>query len=238
MAKPNGVVERSTVRQVIAPAERERFFAGLRAAIPYAVATGIVGLPFGLLAIEAGLSPWAAVVMSLVVYAGSAQFAAVSIVASGGAVSAAVVAAAMMNSRFLAMGAAFAPSLPGPAALRALQGQAVVDTSWAMALRPDGSFDRHYLFGATSIQYVTWAAGTAIGAFGYSFVPDVQALGLDAVFPAFFLALLIGEARTRLAAAVAVAGAVIALILVPFAPIGLPVLVAGTAALVGLRQCR
>jgi predicted branched-subunit amino acid permease len=63
-------------------------------------------------------------------------------------------------------------------------------------------------------------------------------LVLDAVFPAFFLALLIGEARTRLAAGVAVTGAVIALILVPFAPIGLPVLVAGTAALVGLRQRR
>ena len=224
------------MRRVIAPAARQQFVVGLRAAVPFAVATCIVGLLFGLLSIEAGLSPTAAVVMSLVVFAGSAQFAAVSIVAGGGAVSAAVVAAAMMNSRFLAMGAAFAPSLPGPAALRALQGQAVVDTSWAMALRPDGSFDRHYLFGATSIQYVAWALGTAVGAFGYRFVPDVGALGLDAVFPAFFLALLIGEARTRLAAGVAVVGATIALVLVPFAPIGLPVLVAGTAALVGLRQ--
>lgn len=221
---------------MIVPAARHRFFAGLRAAVPFAVATGVVGLPFGLLAIEAGLSPTAAIVMSLVVFAGSAQFAAVSIVASGGAASAAVVAAAMMNSRFLAMGAAFAPSLPGPAVLRALQGQAVVDTSWAMALRPDGSFDRHYLFGATSIQYVAWAAGTAVGAIGYRLIADVEALGLDAVFPAFFLALLIAETRTRRAAGVAVAGAAIALALVPFAPIGLPVLVAGTAALVGLRR--
>ena len=218
------------------PAKQQQFVAGLRAAVPFAVATGVVGLPFGLLAIEAGLSPTAAVVMSMVVFAGSAQFAAVSIVAAGGAVSAAIVAAAMMNSRFLAMGAAFAPSLPGPAVLRALQGQAVVDTSWAMALRPDGSFDRHYLFGATSIQYVAWAAGTAVGAFGSRFVPEIGAWGLDAVFPAFFLALLIGEVRTRLAAGVAVLGAAIALVLVPFAPIGLPVLLAGTAALVGLRR--
>ncbi len=61
-----------------------------------------------------------------------------------------------MNSRFLAMGAALGPSLPGGALKRAAQGQTVVDASWAIASRGDGTFDRWMLFGASAVQWVTW----------------------------------------------------------------------------------
>jgi predicted branched-subunit amino acid permease len=68
---------------------------------------------------------------------------------------------------------------------------------------------------------------------------DPEALGLDAVYPAFFLALLFEELRARRAArGVAAAGALIALVLVPIAPPGVPVLAAALAALVGLRDRR
>lgn len=144
--------------------------------------------------------------------------------------------AALMNSRFLPMGIALGPSLSGGPWRRAAQGQAVVDASWAMASQGDGRFDRHFLFGATAVQYVTWQLGTAIGAFGGSLIGDPEALGLDAVFPAFFVALLLAELRDGRARGVAAAGAVIALALVPFAPAGVPILAASTAALVGLRQ--
>jgi 4-azaleucine resistance transporter AzlC len=193
-------------------------------------------MSFGVLATAAGMSDIAAVVMSMVVFAGSAQFAAVSIVAVGGSLGAAVIAAAMVNSRFLPMGAALAPSLPGRAMFRAVQGQAVVDASWAMALREDGSFDRFFLFGATAVQYVTWSGGTALGVLVGGLLGDTDKLGLDAIFPAFFFALLIAEAQSRRARAVAVLGAAIAVALVPFAPPGVPVLVASVAALAGLRR--
>jgi len=214
---------------------RRSFREGLRAGLPYAVAGGVLSLTFGVLAREAGFSALGAIVMSAIVFAGSAQFAAISIVAGGGGVGAAIGAAALMNSRFLPMGAALAPSLPGRALKRAAQGQTVVDASWAMASRGEGNFDRHFLFGATAVQYVTWQTGTAIGAIGGSAF-DPLALGLDAIFPAFFLALLLAELRDRRSGAVALAGGLIALALVPFAPAGVPVLAASVAALAGLRR--
>ena len=213
----------------------ERFREGLRASAPYAVTSLILSFSFGAVAVAAGLSPLAAVVMSAVVYAGSAQFASVGILAAGGGVGAAVAAAATMNSRFLPMGVALGPSLPGGRLRRAVQGQTVVDSSWALALRPDGTFDRAFLFGHSAGQYVCWVTGTALGVLGGGV--DSRALGLDAVFPAFFLALLVAELRkgTRTSAGVALAGAALALALVPVAPAGVPVLVASGAALVGLR---
>ncbi len=213
---------------------RARFRSGLRAGVPFAIAGAILSMSFGVLATAAGMSDIAAVVMSMVVFAGSAQFAAIAIIASGGSLGAAVAAAAMVNSRFLPMGVALAPSLPGRALSRALQGQTVVDASWAMALREDGSFDRFFLFGATALQYVTWSAGTALGVLVGGLLGDTDKLGLDAIFPAFFLALLIAEAQSRRARAVAVLGAAIAVALVPFTPPGVPVLVASAAAFTGL----
>ena len=63
---------------------------------------------------------------------------------------------------------------------------------------------------------------------------DPEALGLDALYPAFFVALLIAEARSGRAVGVAAAGAVIAFALIPVAPAGVPVLVASLASLIGL----
>jgi 4-azaleucine resistance transporter AzlC len=211
------------------------FRAGVRAAVPYAVAGFLLSLSFGVLARDAGLSAVAAVVMSAIVFAGSAQFAAISIVAAGGGVGAAVAAAALMNSRFLPMGIALAPSLPGGPLKRAAQGQPLVDASWAMAARGDGTFDRWFLFGASALQYVTWVCGTIAGVLGGHVLGDPHRLGLDAIFPTFFLALLIAELRDGRARFVAGAGALIALALVPIAPAGVPVLAASAAALVGLR---
>src|SRR3954467_6568916 len=182
--------------------------AGIRAGVPYALAGFLLSLSFGVLARDAGLSAPAAIAMSAIVFAGSAQFAAISIVAAGGGLGAAVAAAALMNSRFLPMGIALAPSLPGGPLKRAAQGQTVVDASWAMANRGDGTFDRWFLFGSTAIQYVTWFAGTTVGALGGNLLGDPDKLGLDAIFPTFFLALLLAELRDRRSGGAAPAGAV------------------------------
>ena len=204
--------------------------------MPFAIAGFVVSASFGVLAETAGLSPLAAIVMSAIVYAGSAQFTAIAIVAGGGGVGAALAAAALINSRFLAMGAALGPSLPGNAASRAAQGQTVVDASWVLASRGDGTFDRNMLFGSSAIQYVTWLSGTVVGALAGDVLGDPEELGLDAVYPAFFLALLVSEARSGRPLGVAALGGAIALVLVPVAPAGVPVLVASVAALVGLTR--
>jgi 4-azaleucine resistance transporter AzlC len=219
-------------------ARRASWRAGLRAGFPFALAGFLVSLSFGVLARDAGMSAFAAIAMSAIVFAGSAQFAALSIVAAGGGLGAAVGAAALMNSRFLPMGIALAPSLPGNAVERAAQGQTVVDSSWAMAAQGDGSYDRWFLFGASAVQYVTWVSGTAVGALSGDLLGDTDKLGLDAVFPTFFLALLLVELRDRRARPVAALGGLIALALVPFTPAGVPVLAASVAALLGLSRGR
>ena len=204
--------------------------------MPYALANAVLSLSFGVLARQAGFSALGAIVMSPVVFAGSAQFAALAVIAQGGGLPAAIGAATLVHSRFLPMGIALAPSLPGGPLRRAVEGQALVDASWAMANRGEGRFDRMFLFGSTAPQYVGWVGGTVVGALGGHALGDLNRFGLDAVYPAFFLALLVAELRNRRSRAVALAGGAIALALAPFTPAGVPVLVASVAALVGLRR--
>jgi predicted branched-subunit amino acid permease len=106
-----------------------------------------------------------------------------------------------------------------------------------MASLGGGRFDPAFMVGATLPSYPAWVGGTALGVFGGELIGDPDALGLDALFPAFFLALLMGGElqRGRLALAAALLGASIALALVPFTPPGVPVISACAAALIGLR---
>lgn len=193
----------------------------------------MLAISFGISARAAGVPGLAAIAMSAFVYAGSAQFAAVAILAQGGSVIAAVVAAALMNARYIAMGIALGPSLKGSRTRRALEGQAVVDASWAMASRGDGRFDRHTLFGSSAPQYATWLGGTIVGVVAGGVLPHPEDLGIDAIFPAFFLALLLGELKSAEASAVAVGGAIVAVVLGLLAPGGVGILAASAVALVG-----
>jgi branched chain amino acid efflux pump len=221
----------------VEPASRNaRLRAGLRAGVPFAVAGCLLSVSFGIVAQDAGMSQVAAIVMSAIVFAGSAQFTAIAILSQGGTIAAAIGAAALINSRFLPMGVALAPSLPGGPVRRAAQGQAIVDASWAVSNRGDGTFDRWLLFGSTAVQYVGWVAGTVVGALAGHALGDPHRYGLDAIYPAFFVALLLHELRDRRSRAVAALGGTIALALVPFAPAGVPVLAASLAALVGLTS--
>ena len=203
---------------------------------PFAVAGLFLSVSFGILAEDAGFSPVAAVLFSAIVFAGSAQFTAVAIVGAGGGAGAAVAAATLMNSRFLPMSAAVGPSFRGGPLIRALKGQAVVDHSWALSSRGDGTFDEALLLGASAIAYCTWITGTAAGVLWGDVLGDPDKLGLDAIFPAFFFGLLLNELKSRRARGVAALGAAIALALLPFTPPGVPVLVASLASLVGLTR--
>ncbi len=209
---------------------------GMRAGLPFLLPTAAIGVSFGVVTRSLGWDLGAPIVMSAIVYSGSAQFAATSVLGDGGTVFAAVLAAALVNARFLPMGIAFARSLQGGPLRRAAEGQAVVDASWALANR-GGRFDRKLLIGATFPQYVGWLAGTVIGALAGSAIGDPARLGLDAMFPAFFLALLVPELQaSRRARAVALAGGALALALTPVAPPGIPIVAASLAALAGARR--
>ena len=213
---------------------RDSFRRGLRLGLPFAAVGFFLSVSFGVLARQAGFSVAQASVTAMIVFAGSAQFAALSVVTAGGGIPAALTAGSLMNARFLAMGIALAPSLPGGPAKRAAQGQTVVDSSWALAHRGDGTFDRWLLFGTTVPQYAAWTLGSVVGAVSGDLLGDTERLGLDAIYPVFFLSLLIAELRDSTSRRVALAGALVALALVPLAPPGIPILAASAVALVGL----
>jgi 4-azaleucine resistance transporter AzlC len=217
--------------------KRARYFAGARAAVPFALATLVLGVSFGVLARSVGWGPVAAIGSSVLICSGSAQFAVAAVLGSGGGMPAAVIAAVLLNARFGPMGVAVAPYLKGGPLRRALEGQAVIDASWALASRGGGRFDREFMIGASVPQVLAWFGGTAVGALGGDLVGDPERLGLDVIFPAFFLVLLAEELRHgRQAVVVALVAAALALVLTPFAPPGVPVIAACVAALLGLRR--
>ncbi len=213
---------------------RASFHRGLRLGVPFGMVGFLISLSFSVLATQAGFTTAQAIATSAIVFAGSAQFAMLSVITAGGGIPAALIAAGLMNSRFLAMGVALAPSLPGGPLKRAVQGQASVDTSWALASRGDGTFDRWLLFGTTVPQYLTWTTGAVVGAVFGDALGDTHRLGLDAIYPVFFLSLLIAELRDPALRWVAVAGGLLALVLVPVTAPGVPILAASAVALVGL----
>jgi 4-azaleucine resistance transporter AzlC len=217
------------------PRARDRVAAGARAGVPYALASLLLGFSFGVLA-RPVMGPVAAIVMSVIVFAGSAQFAALAVLSAGGGAAAAIVAGILLNLRFVPMGIAIAPSLRHGGLGRALRGQALVDASWALANRGGGRFDIEFLLGSTLAQYPGWVLGTVLGALAGGTIGNPAALGLDAIFPAFFLGLLVTELRRPDGRTVGALGAAIALALTPLAPAGVPIVAAALAATLGVRR--
>lgn len=212
------------------------YLAGARAVSSLAVAIAAFGVSFGVLARSAGMSPWAAVVMSGTTFGGSAQFAAVSVLGAGGGALIAVGAGGLLNARYGVMGISAAPALDGPVWRRALLAQLVVDESWAVAHRSDGTLDRDRLIGAALLLYVIHLGATAVGAFGAGGLGDPQALGLDAAFPAMFLVLLRPHLARPGGRWVAGVGAVLALALTPLVPPGVAIMAAAAAVIVGILR--
>ncbi len=207
------------------------------AVAPVVAAVSVFGVSYGVLASAAGIPVWQAMLMSATVFAGSSQFAAVSILGSGGSAAAAVVSGALLNVRYLATGAAVARVLPGSRLRRFVGAQLVVDESYALAVgagsaqRPDA---RVLIISGTAL-WIGWVGGSAIGGLLGPVVGDPRSLGLDAAFPALFVALLWPLLDRRSPVMVALAGLTVAAALLPFTSAG--VALAG-AAVAGLAVSR
>jgi 4-azaleucine resistance transporter AzlC len=223
---PESVRERDT---------RGGYRTGLRAVAPLVPAVFAFGVSFGVLAQAEGFGALASIAMSLTTFAGSAQFAVVSVLGAGGTTAAAIGAAVLLNARYAPMALSAAPVFRGGPLRRLLEAQLLVDESWALAQR-GGRFDRRVMLAAGFALYVGWNAGTATGVVAGDALADPATLGLDAAFPALFLALLAPWLRDRTALAAALLGAGIALALTPVTPAGIPVIAATAACLVGLRR--
>jgi 4-azaleucine resistance transporter AzlC len=208
---------------------------GARAIAPISIAAVAFAVSFGVLAEAAGMGGAAPIVMSATTFAGSAQFAAVSILDDGGGVAAAVTAAVLLNARYAPISISVAPGFTGSLPRRLVESQLIVDESWAVSHRGGGRFDHRVLLGAGLLLYPCWVGGTVVGALGGELIGDPNELGLDAAFPALFLALLYPMLRTRRAVVAALGGAVLALAVTPITPPGVPIIAAAGMCLVGWR---
>src|SRR3954454_4012774 len=115
--------------------------AGLKTGLPLVLPTLAIGLSFGVLA-QPVMGSIAPVLMSLAVFSGAAQFAALTVLTAGGGGVAAIVAGVLLSAGWLAMGLAVGPCLRGHAPRRAIESQALVDASFALSSRGDGTYDR------------------------------------------------------------------------------------------------
>ena len=213
-----------------------RYRDGARRVAPIGIAAFAFGASYGVLAQTSGFGSVEAIVMSATTFAGSAQFAAASILGAAGGVVSAIVAATLLNARYAPISVSMAPVFTGGVVRRLLESQLIVDESWAVSRRADGAFDRRLLVGAGLVLYPCWITGTAVGAIAGDALADPASLGLDAAFPALFLALLVPQVRSRQALAAAVLGGAIALVLLPITPAGVPIVAASAACLIGWRK--
>ncbi|MEU5957330.1 AzlC family ABC transporter permease [Streptomyces sp. NPDC047525] len=200
------------------------------------LADAVVGVSFGAIAVAGGLPLWVPVLMSLLVYAGSAQFSAIGILVAGGGPVAAAATGLLLNSRTAAFSLAVADSLGRTWAARLLGAHLITDETAAFALAQPDQKRRKAAFWISGLGlFAVWNLSVLGGALAGSALGDTARFGLDAAFPAVLLALVLpalrGDSMTRRAAA---AGAVIAVAAAPVLPAGVPVLLA----LLGLLAAR
>lgn len=210
----------------------------LRDILAVGLAILVVGVSFGAVAVGAGLPGWAVIAMSVLIFAGGAQFTAVGLVAAGSPV-AAILAGLLLNARHLPFGLALADTLGGRWGSRLLGSHLLTDEATAFVLAtPAGPVRRRTFWRAGGLFFLAWNAGTLLGLLLGTAAGDPARFGLDAAFPAGLLALLLPALRDRRTRQVALLGAGIAVLTTVVLPAGLPVLLSLTALVVLLPAAR
>ncbi|MCC7049864.1 MAG: AzlC family ABC transporter permease [Alphaproteobacteria bacterium] len=197
------------------------FRSGLSGAATPAAGGFVFGIAFGLLASQVGLTLGTAVLMSMLVYSGTAQF--VSLQAWGDPIPIAAICGAILaaNARYILLGASIRPWFSGVPWIKVYPSLFLLsEANWAPALRErlEGRHDAAYMLGCGVVVYAAWAASTALGhALGQA-ISDPRALGLDFVLAAFFTVVAVAVWRGRRDAAPLLVAVAVALAVDRFVP--------------------
>ena len=216
-------------------------WAGLRRgfvrAQPMSVGVIVYGMAFGLLARQENLSLLESLAMSLFIYSGSAQIAAVGAMGQGGyvgldAVASIATAILLLNARYMLYGAALWPWLgAAPVRLTTPTLFFLGDGNWVLSMRAhaDGENDLGYVLGSGFAAFLPWMAGTWLGSVAGSLLANPAALGVDFLLVAFSAAMGIGMFRARPDWAIAATACAAALLVDRVAPGGWTIVAAGLA---------
>ncbi|MDA3038098.1 MAG: AzlC family ABC transporter permease [Actinomycetota bacterium] len=205
----------------------------VRDALVIGAATGVFGVAFGVLATTTGFSVAQAGALSVLVFTGASQFAAVSVAGAGGDPITALGSALLLGARNAFYGMTMSAHVKGSLLKRAVAAQLTIDESAALAIGQRKPEDIEPAFWAAGLSvFVFWNLGTLAGALGGDAIGHPSALGLDAAFPAGFIALVMPALRTRAGRVAAVSGLAIAMVALPVTRPGLPIVLAAVGALV------
>jgi predicted branched-subunit amino acid permease len=205
----------------------------LRQSLSVGIATGTYGLSFGALSVAAGLNLWQTIALSTLLFSGASQFAVVGIVAVGGSGAAAVATSTLLGVRNGLYGLQLSRLLGVSGLRRLAAAHLTLDESTAVSVaQPERPAQRLGFWVTGLTVFVIWNLTTIAGAVVGNAMGDPRRFGLDAAAPAAFCALLWPRLRSGDARAVAAVAAVVALVVAPHAPAGIPVLVAASVAIV------
>lgn len=202
------------------------------------------GFVYGLAARDTGFSPIEAMAMSLIVFGGAAQFAAVGYVASGLTWPGVILLTAFLNARHLLYSAALAPWFRDtPRPRRALMAHLLTDEAFALSIahfqRLGRADERGYWIAAVVSTFIPWNIATFAGVTVGAQIPDPTRFGLDVVFPAAMVGLAVGLITGRREIVAALGGAIVGVSVGLVAGPGVGVIVGGMAGpLLGLAVPR
>lgn len=206
------------------------------ACVVLGAAVGVFGIAFGVGSVAAGATIAMTCAMSLLVFTGASQFSAVSVIAAGGGVASALAGASLLAARNAVYGLTMSRHLHGSVGVRLVAAQLTIDESTAMATARSDPTARRRAFWITGASvYVFWNLGTLLGAMIGTAV-DPSVVGLDAAFPAGFVAMVMPHLRHRPGRMAGLIGALACLATIPFLPVGLPILCASVGILVAVRR--
>nr|WP_245192652.1 AzlC family ABC transporter permease [Arthrobacter pigmenti] len=203
----------------------------VRVGLSIAVATGLYGVSFGALSVASGLDLWQTMALSLLLFSGGSQFAFIGVVGGGGSGVAAMSASGLLGIRNAVYGMQMNAMVRPRGWKRFAAAQVTIDESTATATGQSEPLEQRRGFWVAGLGiYVLWNLFTLVGALVGNAIGDPAQWGLDGAAVAAFLGLLWPRLKAREPAAIAVVCAMVTLLAVPFAPAGVPILVAAAVA--------
>ncbi|MEG6521972.1 AzlC family ABC transporter permease [Desulfotomaculum sp. 1211_IL3151] len=196
---------------------KEELKQGIHDSIPIVLGYLPLGVAFGVLANQVGMSIIQATMMSVLCFTGAGQYIALGVMQVGGAVFTIIVANALVNLRYLLFATSLVPYFKGqvPTAIGTLLSYGLTDETYAVAMNryQDHPPTASYMAGLNITSHLGWISSTLLGAILGSFIGDTDRLGLNFTLPAMYICLLVFIINRKSDTIVALASALLCLLI-------------------------